>query len=498
MQRRTFLGTGVALAATTLANNATANLLGGAASSALANEFRTYDAVGLAQLVKSKQVKPEELLEAAIARCEAVNPKINAVIMKHYDEARAAIRKGLPDGPLRGVPFLVADEVGLANTETTFGLRLFAYRSPVDSELVERYRHAGLVIFGKTATPGGVAANTESLLYGVTRNPWNLGKAVGASSGGSCAAVAAGIAPAAQGGDGGGSLRAPSAFCGVVGLKPSRGMTPGNPFATSLDVDHAATRTIRDCATLLDVVAGAGSGGMFKAPIAKQPYIREVGAPVGKLKIGVMTDYAGYNTHAECIAAVRAAGRLCETLGHVVEEVKPPIDYQQLRESFINIFTTIITLLLRSKEQELGRALTLDEIGVANALTLEQGRKLDAASHLQAEMMIATVTTQMDAFFNSYDVLLTPTVGTPPVDIEAVTPRKPPDGVTKIVDTYGTFTVAGSYAGIPGISMPLYWTKDGLPVGTLFQARFGNDALLLRLASQLEQASPWVQRYPKL
>jgi Asp-tRNA(Asn)/Glu-tRNA(Gln) amidotransferase A subunit family amidase len=182
----------------------------------------------------------------------------------------------------------------------------------------------------------------------------------------------------------------------------------------------------------------------------------------------------------------------------VVEEVKPPVDYQQLRGSFVNLFTTIVAFLFKSKELELGRALTVDEIGVANFLTLEQGRKLDAASHLEAEMMIGMVTAQMDAFFNSHDILLTPTVGTPPVDVAAVTPSTPPDGVSKIVDTYGTFTVAGSYAGIPGISLPLYWTKEGLPVGTLFQARFGNDALLLRLASQLEQARPWIQRYPKL
>lgn len=492
MDRREFVALGIG------AGMAAATGRGEAGMKSGFDDYTRYDAVGLADLVRRGEVSPDELLDAAIARCEAVDPKINAVVVRHFELARQFIRQGLPDGPLKGVPFLLKDMgVGLAGTMTTQGGKLFEFKSERDTEAVARFRRGGLVIFGKGATPElGMAGSTESKLYGATRNPWNLTKTTGGSSGGSCAAVAAAIAPAAHASDGGGSIRAPASLCGLFGFKPSRGLTPEG---SAWGVDHAVTRSVRDSATLLDILQGPEPGGMFFAPPPGRPYRDEVGRPAGKLKIGFYTGYEGYATHPDCIAAARDTAKLCESLGHNVEEIKPPVDLADLGRQFLTIVRVLAALVLDGKAAELGRPITRDDVEIGKWLAVEAARKIDGVSYLRADWSIGLTTGRMAEFFHSYDVLLSPTVGCPPPDIGALNASKVErDSVELLLETYGTFTVMGSLAGIPGMSVPLYWTKDGLPIGTMFQSAFGNDALLLRLAGELEQARPWIKRYPQL
>lgn len=468
------------------------------ASTSASDEFARYDAVGLAELVRKKQVSPMELLSAAIARVEKINPALNAVVVKDYEVARTAIGAGLPDGPLRGVPFMLKDlNVGLAGTVTTNGGRLFTQTAPRDSEIVARYRRAGLVMFGKAAAPeSGTAGSTESTLHGLTRNPWNPSRSAGGSSGGSCVVVASGMLPACHASDGGGSIRAPASQCGVFGLKPSRGLTPGS---SAFGVSHAVTRTVRDSAALLDATAGSEAGNMFVAPPIAGSYLQTLKAPLRRLKIGMFTGYEGFNTHAECVTATRNAAALCEKLGHRVEEIKPPVDMAGLRDPFLSMFQVVSAAMLQFLAQKLGRPVRADEVEVGKWIAAEAGRKIDGATYLLADRSVSQITAQMAAFFGSYDVLLTPTLGQPPVDPAQLSPLTGPvDAVTKVVDAFGTLTVLGSLSGIPGMSVPLHWTADGLPVGSLFQAAFGNDALLLQLAAELEQAQPWASRYPPM
>lgn len=461
-------------------------------------EYADYDAVGLADLIRRREVSAAEVLEAAIARCEAVDPKVNAVVLRHFDLARQFVKQGLPEGPLTGVPFLLKDMgVGLGGTMTTQGGKLFQFKAERDSEAVARFRRAGLVIFGKGATPEmGAAGSTETRLYGATRNPWNLSKTTGGSSGGSCAAVAASIAPAAHASDGGGSIRAPASLCGIFGFKPSRGLTPEG---SAWGVDHAVTRSVRDSATLLDALAGPEHGGMFFAPTPARPFVKEVGQAPGQLKIALFTGYEGYATHPECVVAARDAAKLCESLGHTVEEVNAPVDMADMGRQFVTLIRVLLAVVLDGKGAELGRTITKDDVEIGKWIAVETARKLDAVSYLKADWSVYISTGQMAQFFRNYDVLLSPTVGCPPPDLGVLNASKVErDSVELLIETYGAFTVPGSLAGIPGMSVPLYWTRDGLPIGTMFQSAFGNDALLLRLAGQLEQARPWIQRRPPL
>jgi Asp-tRNA(Asn)/Glu-tRNA(Gln) amidotransferase A subunit family amidase len=304
-------------------------------------DYRKYDGLGLADLVRRKEVKPEELLEAAIARIEAIDPGLNAVVTKMYDQAKRAIVTGLPDGPFKGVPFLLKDlGAAYAGVRLTMGCKLLAnYVPDYDNELVKRYKNAGLVCVGRTNTPEfGLNISTESVLLGPARNPWDTERSTGGSSGGAAAAVAARMVPIAHGSDGGGSIRIPSSSCGVFGMKPSRGRMPTGPemgeawegFATN----HAVSISVRDNAALLDATSAPEVGAPYGIPAPARPFLKEVGASPGKLRIAYFSKGAADFTHPDCIAAVEDAAKLCQNFGHAVEKAAPEIDYKALNDAF--------------------------------------------------------------------------------------------------------------------------------------------------------------------
>ena len=470
-------------------------------------EYADYDALGLGGLIAKKQVTPEEVLDAAIERIEAVNPRINAVVQKAYDEARAVIRAGLPSGPLAGVPYLMKDLYAWQKgARVGNGSRLYdGFIADHDFTLVERYKAAGLVILGRTNTPEfGLNAATEPVVNGPTRNPWNLERSAGGSSGGAAAAVAAGMVPAAHGTDGGGSIRIPAANCGLFGLKPNRGRNPAGPDVgegwSGLACGHALTRTVRDSAALLDATSGPAPGDPYWAPPPARPFLQEVGAKPGKLRIALTKKtITGTPVHPECIKGVEAAARLCEELGHRVEETMPEFDFVGLRWAMGVIISANLRNGLDMRLDALKRTQREDDVERITALWAEQGRRLTARDYARALVIVHGVGRRFGEFFRKYDVLLSPTVAEPPLPLGST------DMMGNDLDAYNErlfrlipFTPQFNVSGGPAASVPLYWTPDGLPVGIQFGADFGNEAILFRLATQLEQAQPWKEKRPKL
>jgi Asp-tRNA(Asn)/Glu-tRNA(Gln) amidotransferase A subunit family amidase len=455
------------------------------------------DALGLANLVRTRQISALELLEATIERSERLDEKFNALSSKHYNKAKQDILDGLPDGPLKGVPFILKDlEIELEGTVTTNGGKLLQRKAEKDSELVARYRRAGLVMFAKAAAPeGGTAGNTESTMHGLTLNPWNPKRAAGGSSGGSCVAVATGMVPAAEASDGGGSIRAPSSQCGIYGLKVSRGLTP---YGGDLSVAHVVTKTVRDSAAFLDAAAGPYAESMYLAPMPTEgTYLELLKREPKKLKIAFFDSYEGFDFHSECKLAARNAARLCEDLGHDVEEVKPPVDMAALEKPFNIMFQVGMLRMVQYVEHMLGRPIEAGELEITKLIAAEEGKKIDGATYMAAHSTFAETTAKMGRFFTKYDVLITPTLGQPPVPHEELSPVTGPiDSIAKVTQAYGTTTVLGSLAGIPGASIPLHWTAGGLPVGVLFQSAIGQDLRVLQLSAQLEEAQPWINKYP--
>ncbi len=470
-------------------------------------EYRSHDAIGLAERVARGDTTADELLDTAIARAEAVNPLINAVVQQHYDLARAAIRNGLPDGPFRGVPFLLKDvSVQLAGTQTSNCSRLFAGSvAQTDSTLVERYRRAGLVIFGKTNTPEmGLAASTETALHGTTRNPWNRDRTSGGSSGGTAAAVAAGIVPAAQGSDGGGSIRIPASCCGLFGLKPTRARTPLGPLVGeswgSMGVVHVLTRSVRDSAALLDATHGAALGDPYAAPAVARTYLSEVGADPGRLRVALqLAPLSGSPVDAECVAAARAAAQLLSSLGHSVEEAQLPGNMEQLGTASWAMVATGVSATLHRRAAVLGRALREDDVEPVTWRAVRHAATLSALDHANALLTIHQQGRRMAAFHERYDIVLSPTLGQVPVPLGPQSMSNPDlDAYTRALLRFTPFCNLFNMSGEPSMSVPLHWSADGLPVGVMFSAAFGREDLLLRLAGQLEQARPWFNHVPAL
>jgi len=468
-------------------------------------EYENYDGLGLAELVRTRQVTADELLDAALARVDARNPVVNAVVSRLEAEARSAIEAGLPDGPFAGVPFLVKDlATPVGGQRSTEGSLLFANAPAAahDAEIVRRHRRAGLVIFGKTNTPEfGLNASTEPALFGPTRNPWNPLLTAGGSSRGSAAAVASGMVPMAHGTDGGGSIRIPASACGVFGLKPTRARTPLGPDiaegpAGTLHV-HALTRTVRDSATLLDVTAGADQGDPYCAPPAPGPFSAEVGRAPGRLRIALsVTAPNAVPVDAECQAAALVAARLCGELGHYVEEAAPPYSAEALDAAFRAVMTADVAAMLDQFAAMAGGDGALSVEPVTRALA-EYGRSVSGPAYATALWTLRSVGRQVAGWFETYDVLLTPTLAQPPPALGTLS--------TLIDDwiAYGgaifgfaPFTSLFNVTGQPAMSVPLHWTETGLPIGVQFAARFGEEATLFRLAAQLEEARPWKHRRP--
>ncbi|MBW2275086.1 MAG: amidase [Deltaproteobacteria bacterium] len=503
--RRTFLEAG-AIAAASLASGRWA--LAEAERRALPySDYARHDAIGLAQLVARGEVQPSELLEAAIARSEAVNPKINAVVLEHFARGRAALREGLPQGPFRGVPFMLKDlGAGLAGTITTNGSRFFADAvASRTSTLVERYEAAGLVIFGKTASPEfGATSTTESKLWGKTRNPWNLELSAGGSSGGAAAAIAAGIVPAAHASDGGGSIRIPAANCGLFGIKPTRGRTPQGPYVFDawggLSIAHVISRSVRDSAALLDATQGGELGDPWMAPARVRPYLDEVAAPPGRLRIGVQRrSFMPVETHAECLAAVDAAAKLCESLGHHVEEIEPPpLPPDRFFEPMVVMKGTALVMSVGARQQVLGRVVTQADLETRNWSDYQDALSFTAPQYEIARQTAYAFGRIVVQHQKRFDAVLSPTLAVPPPKLGILSLSNMGDDFAPAAVATSAFTAMYNISGQPAMSVPLHWSEAGIPIGTMFAGPPGGEAQLFRLAAQLEAARPWHDRRPAI
>jgi len=470
-------------------------------------EYAQYDGLGLAGLVSKGHVTPEELAEEAITRIERYNPRLNTVVYKMYEQGRDTARQlaSQRGGRFRGVPFLLKDILGnYAGVPTACGTR-FMVDMPAgqDDTLVARFKAAGLVSLGKTNVPEfGLLPTTESVLYGACHNPWNLDHSTGGSSGGSAAAVAAGIVPVAHANDGGGSIRIPASCCGLVGLKPTRGRNPLGPMLgdimNGLICEHVVSRTVRDTAAMLDCTAGPEPGDPYFAPAPARPFLDEVGAPAGRLRIAFSTkNPGGAALHPECVAAIERTAKLCQELGHAVEEAAPPIDQNTLTQSFLSIWCSGLAMQIDAVAMLSGREVREELFEGVTWGLYQQGRQVTASQYLLAVAMMQIQARQVGQFHETYDCWLTTTLGAPPIRLGTVdlAERDPLIALAPILD-YVPFTPLQNATGQPAISLPLHWTADGLPVGVMFTGRIGDDATLLRLAAQLEQARPWAERRP--
>jgi len=469
-------------------------------------EYAAHDGLGLAALVAKGAVTPAELVEEAIARIEKHNPKLNAVVYKIYDRARQTAANSHA-GPFQGVPFLLKDILGNYEGVPTTNACRFMTGVPAarDDTLVARFKAAGLIVLGKTNAPEcGILPTTEPVLYGPSRNPWNLAYSTGGSSGGSAAAVAAGIVPLAHANDGGGSIRIPAACCGLVGLKPTRARNPMGPiigdFASGLAVEGVVSRTVRDTAAALDCTHGPEPGDPYCAPPVAHPFLDEVRTPPDRLRIAFTTrNLGGAPLHPECVAAVEATAKLLEDLGHIVEEAAPSVDIGMLTSAFMAVFIAGQAWAIDTFAMLHGRTPTEKDFEGLTWKLYQQGKQITATQYLLSVAMLQMVSRQTARFYETYNCWLTPTLGAPPIKIGTIDVNEP--DVMKVmapVMEFVPFTPLQNATGQPAISLPLYWTRDGLPVGVMFGGRFGDEATLLRLAGQLEEARPWRDRHPSI
>jgi Asp-tRNA(Asn)/Glu-tRNA(Gln) amidotransferase A subunit family amidase len=468
-------------------------------------EFEAYDALGLAELVRGKKVSPAELLEAAIARVEARNGAVNAVTMPLYDFARRAIAEGLPAGPFSGVPFLMKDlSASIAGVPMTRSSHFFADTPPpaADSEHVARLKRAGLVIFGRTNTCElGLSLTCEPQLHGPTRNPWDVTRISGGSSGGAAAAVGARMLPLAHASDGFGSIRAPAACCGLVGLKPTRGRNTMAPYAgeglAGCSIEHAVSLSVRDSAALLDATAGAGPGDPYVAPAPARPFLQEVGAAPGRLRIAwTAAAPNGATVEAEPLRVLRETARLCADLGHQVEEASPAIDGGAVVPTFLT-FAAANTVVNLAGHPTAGRTARPGEVEKVTYATGQKGERLTAADYVRATQAAHRLGRQMAAFHADWDVLLTPGLAMLPPRLGWIDMMLDDvDEYWRRVFTFSPFTVWFNLTGQPAMMLPLGTSPEGLPVAVQCVARYGDEATIFRLASQIEAARPWIGRRP--
>lgn len=483
-----------------------------------------HDATSLAALVRQGEVHPKELVEQAITAIEKVNPQLNAVIHRMYDQARAAAASELPDGPFRGVPFVVKDLDGwLANEPYTQSCRLSKDFVPTsDAEIIARMKRTGVVIVGKTNTPElGIVGNTEPELHGPTRNPWSLEHTPGGSSGGTAAIVASRAVPMGHGGDGGGSIRIPSSACGLFGLKPTRGRNPLGPVVSEgwggYVQPGVLTRSVRDCAAMLDATQGPDIGAPYASPPRERPYVEEIRRAPRKLRIAFsMEPQLGRDTHDDVKAAIRDAAALLASLGHELEERPLPIDKDALVAAY---FTQIAVGTARAVEETsawVGRDPRPDDFEPSTWLLATIGKKLTAMElqHSRDACQIAGRT--LGRFFTKFDLFLDGTLAHPPATIgqlalkpyeraalKALRYVSPKPVIDKILAELGANALAltpntqvANQTGVPAMSVPLYWSATGLPIGVQLTAPFGDEATLFQLAAQLEAVRPWADRLP--
>ena len=470
------------------------------------------DATAQAELVRSGQASAAELVDDAIARIERVDPQLNAVVRDRFAQARADAAGPLPDGPLRGVPMLLKDlGCHVAGDETNYGtsfLRDAHVTWPTDSHLAARFRAAGLVFLGRTNVPEfGTTVTTEPVANGPCRNPYDLGRSTGGSSGGSAAAVAAGLVPIAHANDGGGSIRIPASACGLVGLKPTRARVSQGPDVgeswAGATIDGVVTRTVRDSAAVLDVIGRPMPGDPYWAPPLSRPLREEVGAPVGRLRVGLLSSPpagSAYLDDPECREAVAVTGRLLEQLGCEVAPAAPEPMFEELfGRMFITTIAADTALTMSQLERVLGRPVTDDELEPRNALYRAVGDGLSARDYLGARMWLGAWVRRMSLWWASadqggqgYDLLVTPTLGARPPELGWMSGEQEAQRITSVMPYTAQFNVTGQ----PAVSLPLHETPEGLPVGVQLVAEFGHEDVLVRVAAALEQAAPWADRRP--
>ncbi|MGD0944241.1 MAG: amidase [Acidimicrobiales bacterium] len=470
------------------------------------SELTWSDASEQADLVRSGQVSPLELVEAAIERIERIDPALNAVIHRRFAAASDEAAGELPDGPFRGVPIVLKDlgapQAGEPYCEGTAFAKAAGHRAGTDSYLVQRFKRAGFVILGRTNTPElGTAITTEPLAFGPTRNPWDTEHSTGGSSGGSAAAVASGMVPVAHGNDGGGSIRIPASCCGLFGLKPSRGRVSKGPEAGEswygLSVDHVLARSVRDSAAILDQIAGYHPGDTFVVPAPVGPFARDVGADPGRLRIGLLDRATGsdYTLDPECAEAVRSAGRLLDSLGHRVEMAHPAsLEEPDFDRHCLVVIATAVASELAYWSTALGREVSAEEYEPLNAFFATMSRSIPAPDYLESLLWLEDFRRRTVAFWSEqgFDLLLTPVLAQPTARLGELAGL---EGYPKVVETL-RFTAQFNVSGQPAASLPLYWAQDGLPVGVQLVADYGREDVLIRVASQLEQARPWAERHP--
>ncbi len=487
-------------------------------------EYLQYDGLGLAELVKSKQVSQTELLATAIQRCEQVNPKLNAVVIPMYETARKRAAQPL-SGPFAGVPFLLKDlfqeYAGVPASHGCKGFKHANYIPDFNAEIVNRYLNAGVVVFGRTNSPEfGIKGITEPEAWGATHNPWNLKHNSGGSSGGSASAVAGGIVPIAAAGDGGGSIRIPASYCGLFGLKPSRGRTPWGPaYSEAMHgaaMQHVLSRSVRDSAAMLDATHGADAASLFKIQAPERPYLEEIKRAPRRLKIAFSTKSPiGTPVDKDSVQAIQHTARLLAQLGHEVVEDVPDIDGMALAKDFITTWFSQCAVTVENIKQQFGFA---DDAFELDTLALAAfGAQTSATTYINTQNRWGIYTHKLNLFLNKYDLFLIPSTASPaPKNGEIATPgwqKAVLKGLLKVGQAHHLaqgslvdkmvrdnlrwvpFTQLANLTGVPAMSVPLYWTKKGLPIGSQFVASHGSEGMLLALAAQLEQAQPWQQRY---
>lgn len=490
------------------------------------SEYGKYDGLGLAELVRKKKVSAGELVEEAISRIETHNPKINAVVYKLYDRAREKAKGKLPDGPFKGVPFLIKDlHATQEGIPTSHGNKLWKdVPSKITTELVKRWEASGIIIVGKTNTPEfGLTPYTESNTLQPAHNPWDITRTTGGSSGGSGAAVASRMVPIASGGDGGGSIRIPSSACGIFGLKPTRGRTPTGPIIgeswNGFDIEHVLTRSVRDSAAMLDATKGQDVGAPYIIPDTG-PFLKEVSKKPSKLKIAFSTKpMLGKEVHADCVKGVEETVALLKELGHEVREDAPEINGEEFSYRFLTVLAGQIRADIEEAAEMAGKKVTIDDFDDESFAMGMFGVALKASDYARSMRYLQTVSREIGQFFESYDVLLTPVLSQPPVKIGALKPSASEQTQLKIVARTGAiwileamgiikevaarnyefmpWTPVFNVSGQPAMSVPLYWNDEGLPIGMHFAGKWGDETTLFRLAGQLEKAKPWFDKAPE-
>lgn len=470
-------------------------------------DYANYDGLGLAELVRAGEVTPLELVESAIEASARINPALNAICHDLSERARTAAKRAPTSGPFAGVPFLLKD-IGaqMQDTPHECGSRyLEGVVSTHDSTLTTRFHATGLITFGKTATPEfGAQLTTEPVLTGITRNPWNLDVTPGGSSGGSAAAVAAGIVPIAHANDGLGSIRIPAANCGVFGIKPTRQRTPTGPYAGEVSsgraVEFVVSRSVRDSAALLDAVHGADAGPPYCAPPPERPYLQELATHGTPLRIAVMTTtFSGAAVHEDCAAAVRNMANACADLGHQVDEATPTIAWDAYRSAIRTAAMATFAHGVAGAGRAFGRTPSQDNLEPLTWLSFLEGQQLSAQDYLAALDTFATLQRDLGRFFERFDVLLSPVLSQPPADIGWLgVPDDDMDAFWERFagDTYSPFAGIFNVTGQPAASIPSGESADRRPIGTQLAARLGAEGVIFRLAGQLEQVRPWRDRKP--